>query len=66
MGTIKAKGLFLGWQMPSLGVWEVGKTRLSCKEAGSVQYKAQCRLHASNSDINWDAKISNKLKNDKK
>ena len=26
--------------MPSWGVWEIGKTKLSCKEAGSVQYKA--------------------------
>ena len=26
--------------MLSWGVWEVGKTKVSCKEAGSAQYKA--------------------------
>ena len=67
--------------MPSWGVWEVDKTKISCKEAGSVKYKAywmQAPLHtsqhikvhsgshASNSYINWDAKTSNKLKNGKK
>ena len=30
----------LGQQMPSWGVWEVGKTKISCKEAASVQYRA--------------------------
>ena len=31
---------FLSQQIPSYGVWEVGKRKISCKEAGSVQYKA--------------------------
>ena len=35
---------FLGWQMPSRGLWEVSKTKMPCKEAGSVQYKAHCKL----------------------
>ena len=37
--------LFLGQQMPSWWFWEVGKTKISCKEAGSVQYKV-CRMGA--------------------
>ena len=72
---------FLGRQMPFWGVWEVGKTKISCKEAGSVQYKAhraRAPPHAyqlikvrswsrvSISYINWQAKIRNKLKNGKK
>ena len=63
--------------MPSWGVWEVGKKNF-LQKAGSVKYKAHCMQapphtpqqikvhsgsHASNSYINWDAKISNKLKN---
>ena len=54
---------------------------MSCKEAGSVQYKAhhmrapphapqQIKMSswscASNSYIKWDAKICNELKNGKK
>ena len=31
---------FLGQQIPSWGVWVVIKIKISCKEAGSVQYKA--------------------------
>ena len=60
---------------------KVGKTKISCKEAGSVQYKAhraRATPHAyqlikvrswsrvSISYINWQAKIRNKLKNGKK
>ena len=30
----------LGRQMPSWGVWDVGKTKISCKEDASVQYRA--------------------------
>ena len=62
---------FLDWQMPSWGVWEVGKTKISCKEAGSVQYKAhhtwapphipQQINCVSQTVINWDVKICNKL-----
>ena len=67
--------------MSSWGVWEVGKTKISCKEDSFVQYKAhhvQALPHTpqrikvrswscvANSYINWDAKIYNKLKNGKK
>ena len=67
---------FLGWQMPSWGVWEVSKTKMSCKEAGSVQYKAHCMWgpphvpqqikvsswsSVSNSCINWYSKICSKF-----
>ena len=60
--------------MPSWGVWDVAK-------AGSVQHEGHCVWApphapqqvkvrswspASNSYINWDSKIWNKLKNGKK
>lgn len=56
--------------MPSCGVLEIDKTKISCKQADSVQYKAHCVQapphapqkikvhswsHASNSYIHWDA-----------